>query len=58
MDVKQVVQGKALPANRKMRKNPDDHMETSLLAFQLWAPKWQKQRLKVYTDNTTAYSGL
>ena len=59
-----VVQGKVLPENRKMRKNPDDpsinvhEVEAILLAFQVWAPKWQKQRLKVYTDSTTAFSGL
>lgn len=45
-----------------MKKNPDDPsinvVEAILLAFQLWAPMWQKQRLKFSTDSTTAYSGL
>lgn len=59
-----VVQGKTLPANRKMKKNPDDpsinvhEIEAILLAFQLWAPRWSKQRLRVFTDSTTAFSGL
>ncbi len=40
-----IVQGKTLPANRKMKKNPDDpsinvhEVEAILLAFQAWAPK-------------------
>ncbi len=40
-----IVQGKSLPANRKMKKNPDDpsinvnKMEAILLAFQIWAEK-------------------
>ncbi len=40
-----IVQGKALPANRKMKKNLDDpsinihKVEAILLAFQAWAPK-------------------
>lgn len=29
-----------------------------LLAFQIWAPKWQRQRVKIHTDSTTALSGL
>ena len=59
-----VVQGKPVPANRKMRKNPDDpnikvhKVEAILLAFQIWTPKWQRQRIKVYTDSTTTFSGL
>lgn len=59
-----VVQGKTLPANRKMKKNPDDPsinvhgVEAILLAFQLWAPRWSKQRLRVFTDSTTAFSDL
>ena len=59
-----VVQRKSLSANRKMGKNPNDpsinvhNVEAILLAFQVWAPKWQKQRIKVYTDSTTAHSGL
>ena len=59
-----VVQGKSLPASRKMGKNPDDlsinmhEVKAILLAFQVWTPKWPKHRIKVYTDSTTAYSGL
>lgn len=43
-----IVWGKALPANRKMRKNPDDpsinvhKVKAILLAFQAWAPQWEK----------------
>lgn len=59
-----LVQGKSLPANQKMTKNPDDpsinvhEVEAFLLAFQVWAPKWRGQRLRVWTDSTTAFSGL
>ena len=59
-----VVQGESFPANRKMAKNPDDlsinlyEVKAIHLAFQVWAPKCQKQRIKVYTDSTTAYSEL
>ncbi len=59
-----IIQGKALPVNRKMKKNPDDpsinvhEVEAILLAFQAWAPKSEKQRLRVFTDSTTAFSGL
>ena len=47
-----------------MKKNPDDpsinvhDVKAILLAFQAWAPKWEKQRLRVFTDSTTAFSGL
>ncbi len=47
-----------------MKKNPDDpsinvyEVEAILLAFQAWVPKREKQRLKVFTDSTTAFSGL
>ena len=47
-----------------MKKNPDDpsinvhEVEAILLAFQIWASNWQRQRVKVYTDSTTAFSGL
>lgn len=70
MDVNQVnaframIHGKAFRSNREMSKNSDDprmslhKVEAIFLAFQLWAPMWQKQQLKVYTDSTTAYSGL
>ncbi len=40
-----IVQGKLLPANRKMKKNPDDpsinvhEVEAILPAFQIWAEK-------------------
>ncbi len=40
-----IVQGKSLPANRKMKKNPDDpsinihEVEAILLAFQIWTEK-------------------
>ncbi len=40
-----IVKGKSLPANRKMKGNPDDpsinvhEVETILLAFQIWAEK-------------------
>ena len=59
-----LVQRKALQANRKMKKNSDDpsiivhEVEAILLAFQIWAPKWSKQRLRVFTNSTTAFSGL
>lgn len=48
-----VVQGKVLPANRRMKKNPDDpsinvnEVEAILLAFQIWAPKWQRKQVKI-----------
>lgn len=44
--------------------NPNDpsinvhKVEAILLAFQIWAPKWQKQRFKVYTDSIMTFSGL
>ena len=59
-----VLQEKSLPANKKKRKNPDDpsinvhEVKAILLGFQVWAPKWQKQRIKVYTHSTIAYLGL
>lgn len=59
-----LVKGKTLPANRKLAKNPDDpsinvhEVEAILLAFQLWAPSWKRQRIKVHTDSTTAFAGL
>ncbi len=59
-----VVQEKSLPANRKMEKNPNDpsinvhEVEAILPVFQVWASKEQKQRIKVYTDSTNAYSRL
>lgn len=33
-------------------------VEAILLAFQLFSQKWKKARLIVFTDSTTAYSGL
>lgn len=59
-----IVQGKVIRANRKMKKNPDDpsinvhEVEAILLAFQTWASNWKRQRVKVYTDSTTAFLGL
>ncbi len=59
-----IVQGKSLPANRKIKKNPDDpsinvhEVEAILLAFQIWAQKWSGQRLRVFIDSTTAHSRL
>ena len=59
-----LVQGKALPANRKMKKNFDDpsinvyELEAILLAFKIWAPRWSKQRLRVFIDSTSTFSGL
>ncbi len=59
-----IVKRKSLPANRKTKKNSDDpsinvhEVEAILLAFQTWAEKWSGQRLRVFTDSTTAYSGL
>lgn len=59
-----IVQGKSLPANRKMMKNPDDpsinvhEAEAILLAFQIWGANWSGQRLRVFTDSTTTHSGL
>ncbi len=59
-----LVQGKAFPTNRKMKKNFDDpsinvhKVEAILLAFQIWAPRWSKQRLRVFTEITIAFSGL
>ena len=59
-----VVQEKSLLANRRMGKNPNDpsinvhEVEAILPVFQVWESKEQKQRIKVYTDSTTAYSGL
>ena len=47
-----------------MRKNPKDpsinlhEVEAILLAFQVSALKWQKERIKVYINSTTAYSRL
>lgn len=41
-----VVQGKMLPANRRMKKNPDNssisvhEVEAILLIFQICAPTW------------------
>ncbi len=59
-----LVQGKDLPANRKMKKNSYDpsinvnEVEAIFLAFQILAPRWSKQRLSVFTDSTTAFSSL
>ena len=33
-------------------------LEAVLLAFRLWAPRWTRTRLIIYTDNTVAFSGL
>lgn len=47
-----------------MKKNPDDlsinvhEVEAILLAFQFWAFQWKGLQLRVFTDSTTAYSGL
>ncbi len=59
-----IVHGKSLQANRKMKKNPDDssinvhEVEAILLSFQIWAEKWSGQRLRVFTDSTTAHLRL
>ncbi len=59
-----IVQEKSLPANRKMKNNPADlsinvhEVEAILLAFQIWAEKWSGKQLRVFTDSTTAHSGL
>ncbi len=59
-----IVERKSLPASRKIKKNPDNpsinihKVEAILLAFQIWAEKWSGQRLRVFTDSTTAHSGL
>ncbi len=59
-----IVQEKSLPANRKMKKNPDDpsinihKVEAILLAFQMCAEKGSGQRLRVFTDSTSGHSGL
>lgn len=59
-----VVNGKVLPINRKMAKNPRDlsinmhKVEAILWAFQTLAPKWHKKRIKLYINSTTAFSGL
>ncbi len=59
-----IKQGKSLSANGKMKKNPDDpsinihEAEAIVLVFQIWAKKWSSQRLRVFTDSTTAHSGL
>ncbi len=58
------MQGKSLPANRKMKKNPDDpsinvhEVEAILLVFHICAEKSSGQRLRVFTDSITAHSGL
>ncbi len=47
-----------------MKKNSDNpsinvhEVEAILIAFQAWAPKWEKQQLRVFTDSTTAFSRL
>ncbi len=47
-----------------MKKNFDDpsinvyELEAILLAFKIWAPRWSKQRLKVFTDSTSTFSSL
>ena len=47
-----------------MAKNPDDpsinvhKVEAILLAFQVWSPTWHRKRVIIYTDSTTAASGL
>ncbi len=59
-----IVKRKLLPANKKRKKNPDNpsinahEVEAILLTFQIWAEKWRGQRLRVFTDSTTAHSGL
>lgn len=59
-----IVYGKSLPPNRKMAKDPDDpsinvhEVEAIILAFQLWAPAWHRKKVIIYTDSTTAASGL
>lgn len=59
-----VVDGKILPPNRRMKKNPNDlsinvyEVEAILLAFQVWAPTWYRKRVIVHTDNMTAALGL
>ena len=59
-----VVSGKTLPPKRGMAKNPDNlsinvhEVEVMLLAFKLWLPTWQRHRVIVHTDSTTAFSGL
>lgn len=47
-----------------MKKNPDDlsskvlEVEAIFLAFQIRASKWQRQQIKVYTDNINSFLGL
>ena len=59
-----ILQGKSLPPNRKMKKNPNDpsinvhEVEALLLVFQIWAEKWSGQRLRVFTDSTKGHSEL
>ncbi len=58
------MQGKSLPANRKMKQNHDDlsinvnKVETILLAFQIWEANYSGQWLRIFTDSTTAHSRL
>lgn len=33
-------------------------LDALLVAFNLWVTQWQKSKLIIYTDNTTAYNGL
>ena len=59
-----LMQGKTLPANRKIKKNSNDpsinvhEVEAILLAFQIWATRWSQQRLRVFTDSTNTFSSL
>ncbi len=60
----ELVQGKALLANRKIKKNSDDpsinvhEVEAILLIFQIWKARWSKKRHKVFTDSIIAFSDL
>lgn len=61
---RKIIQGKQLPSNRKLPKNPNDpsinvhRVEAILLLFQTWAPLWYRHRIIVHTDSSTVYSGL
>ena len=59
-----ITWGKFFSANRKIKKDLDDpsinvpEVEIIVLAFQIWAPQWKNQQLRVFTDSTTAFSFL
>lgn len=59
-----VVEGKQLPSNRKLLKDPNDpsinfhEVEAILLLFQTWALVWHRHRIVIHTDSSTACPGL